>query len=103
MKVECVVICSLCSLRSHAAASYDHLELLRFLVEEAGADVNLEDSDGETPLFVCENVDTAEFLLDAGADPQITNSIGRNCMEVAFDDDREDVARFLAGLMLLLN
>lgn len=48
----------------HAAASYNHLDLLRTLVREFSVDVNLRDEDQETALFVVETVDAAKVLVD---------------------------------------
>jgi hypothetical protein len=49
----------------HAAASYSHAKLLRCLVKEFHADPNkLLDEDGETCLFVVENVECARVLVE---------------------------------------
>ncbi|KAI9158835.1 ankyrin repeat-containing protein [Paramyrothecium foliicola] len=48
----------------HAAASYNHLELLRALVHEFKVDVDLRDEDDETALFVVETVDAAKVLIE---------------------------------------
>ena len=48
----------------HAAASYNHLDLLRTLVNEFHVDVNLKDEDSETALFVVETVAAAQTLLE---------------------------------------
>ncbi|KAG9232068.1 putative ankyrin repeat-containing protein P1E11.10 [Amylocarpus encephaloides] len=48
----------------HAAASYDHLDLLRALVNELHVDVDLKDEDGETALFVAETVECAKTLVE---------------------------------------
>ncbi len=48
----------------HAAASYNHLDLLRTLVNEFHVDVNIRDEDGETPLFVVETVEAAQVLVE---------------------------------------
>lgn len=42
---------SLCS--RHAAASWSHIELLRFLLDNGG-DVNIVDNEGDTPMHMCE-------------------------------------------------
>ncbi len=34
----------------HAAAAYGHIELMRYLLDDAGGDVNIVDNDGDTPL-----------------------------------------------------
>ena len=48
----------------HAASSYNHVSLLRALVLELKADVNLLDEDGETCLFVAESVEVAKCLVE---------------------------------------
>jgi uncharacterized protein len=48
----------------HAAASYNHLDLLRALVHDFGVDVNLKDEDGDTALFVVESVEAARVLVE---------------------------------------
>lgn len=48
----------------HAAASYNHLDLLRSLVNDLNVDVNLKDEDDETALFVVETVDAARVLVE---------------------------------------
>lgn len=61
----------------HAAASYNHIDLLRALVKEFNVDVNLLDEDGETCLFVTENVDIAKCLIEElGIDYNIQNEEG---------------------------
>lgn len=48
----------------HAAASYNHLDLLRILVHEFHVDVNIRDEDNETCLFVTETVEAAKCLVE---------------------------------------
>lgn len=48
----------------HAAASYNNLDLLRVLVNELHASVDLKDEDGETALFVVETADCAKVLVE---------------------------------------
>jgi uncharacterized protein len=48
----------------HAAASYNHLDLLRSLLVEFNVPVDLKDGDGETALFVCETVECARVLVE---------------------------------------
>lgn len=48
----------------HAAASYNHIDLLKLLVTEFHVDINLTDEDGETCLFVTERVDVAKCLVE---------------------------------------
>lgn len=48
----------------HAAASYNHLDLLRELVNKLHVDVNLKDEDNETALFVVETIEAARVLIE---------------------------------------
>lgn len=50
----------------HAAASYNHLDLLRSLITEFQVDINLRDEDGETCLFVVETVEAAKVIVEEG-------------------------------------
>lgn len=50
----------------HAAASYGHLNVLEYLISRGG-DVNVEDDDGDTPLYTVEDIATAEWLVNHGA------------------------------------
>ena len=61
----------------HAAASYNHLDLLRALVTEFHVDVNIKDEDAETALFVVETIEAAQVLIEElGADPTIKSQDG---------------------------
>lgn len=59
----------------HAAASYGHIPLLDYLVS-VGGDVNIRDSDEETPLFTVEDWDTMSWLVDHECDIGATNVEG---------------------------
>ena len=59
-----------------AAVSYNHIDLVEFLISE-GADVNIRDTENDTPLYVAENVKVAQKLLYHGADPFVRNSEGK--------------------------
>ena len=61
----------------HAAASYNHLDLLRTLISEFHVDVNIKDEDGETALFVVETVEAAQILCEElKIDQSIKNTEG---------------------------
>ncbi|KAK9368600.1 ankyrin repeat-containing protein [Lipomyces kononenkoae] len=88
----------------HAAASYSHIELLRYLVSEGG-DVNITDEDGETPLFVVETVEAAKVLIEElGADWKHKNSQGITAQEKFEKEVEEDgepleaIVEYLKGL-----
>ncbi|KAI0206535.1 ankyrin repeat-containing protein [Astrocystis sublimbata] len=81
----------------HAAASYNHLDLLRALVNEFKVDVNLRDEDGETALFVCETVDAVKVLVEElGADVLAQGAHGNTAkQQILADGDFPDVAACL--------
>lgn len=76
----------------HAAASYGHVSVLEYLVSQGiffrngplpidnhlapGGNPNIEDSDGDTPLYTVEDVETAEWLVQHGAVTDRVNSEG---------------------------
>ena len=81
----------------HAAASYNHLDLLRSLVREFNVPVDLKDEDGETALFVVETVDAARTLVEElGLDSTIKNDNGLTARDkIEEEGDWPAVARFL--------
>ncbi|KAI0380566.1 ankyrin repeat-containing protein [Hypomontagnella monticulosa] len=81
----------------HAAASYNHLDLLRTLIREFNVDVNLRDEDDETPLFVVETVEAARLLVEElGADITIKGLEGYTARQkIAEEGDFPDVAQYL--------
>lgn len=71
----------------HAAASYGHIDLLKYLVS-VGGDVNLKDADGDTPLHAVEDVKTAATLVEEmNANWRLKNAEGQTPLAVAEDDD----------------
>ncbi|EPQ31739.1 uncharacterized protein PFL1_01071 [Pseudozyma flocculosa PF-1] len=86
----------------HAAASYGHLDILRFLLSHPSAPsdaANTTDSDGDTPLFVCETVEAARVLIDEfKADPKWKNNEGDTPASSAFENEHEDLATYLRSL-----
>ena len=83
----------------HAAASYNHLDLLRQVVLEFHVDPNLKDEDGETPLFVVETLQAAQVLVDElGIDMSIKNIDGLTAeQKFLAEGDFLSVADFLRG------
>lgn len=86
----------------HAAASYGHLEILRYLLSHSSAPpdaVNTTDSDGDTALFVCESVDAARCLVEEySADAAHKNNEGLTPAQQASENDAEDVASYLRSV-----
>ncbi|KAI2626273.1 ankyrin repeat-containing protein [Xylaria nigripes] len=81
----------------HAAASYNHLDLLRALIREFKVDVNLRDEDEETALFVVETVDAARVLVEElGADIKIKGSDGYTARQkIVEEGEFIEVAEYL--------
>ncbi|OAP60757.1 hypothetical protein AYL99_05759 [Fonsecaea erecta] len=89
----------------HAAASYNHVDLLRALVNEFKVDVNLKDEDGETCLFVAETVEVAKCLVEElHVDLRVQNDEGMDALE-KFESEQEfpEVAEYLRTLPSLLD
>ncbi|CAB4396890.1 ankyrin [Rhizophagus irregularis] len=80
-----------------AAASYNHFDLIEFLISE-GADVNIRDNDNDTPLYVAENVEVARKLLSHGADPFVKNSEGKTPAQVAYEEEWFEVAELYCSI-----
>jgi len=81
----------------HAAASYNHLDLLRSLVNELHVNVDLKDEDGETALFVAETMDCAKVLVEElHADISVRGEEGKTARErIEEDGDFPEVAVYL--------
>jgi len=71
----------------HAAASYNHISLLKSLIQTHRGDPNITDHDGDTPLFVVETVEAACCLVEElNADPKHRNSAGLTAADVIEED-----------------
>ncbi|KAG8168686.1 hypothetical protein KVR01_001435 [Diaporthe batatas] len=83
----------------HAAASYNHLDLLRALVTDFNVPVDLRDEDSETALFVVETVEAAKLLVEElRLDAALTGDEGLTAREkIQQDGDFPAVAQYLAG------
>ena len=81
----------------HAAVSYNHLDLLRTLVNELHVNVDLKDEDGETALFVAETLDCAKILVEElHASISIRGEDGNTAREkIEEDGDYPEVAVYL--------
>lgn len=81
----------------HAAVSYSQFEIVKYLLEH-GANVNVEDFEKDTPLYVAETVEMAQLLLDHGADPKRVNEDGISPAATAYEEGWDAVAELLAGI-----
>jgi uncharacterized protein len=81
----------------HAAASYNHLDLLRSLFVEFKVPVDLKDEDGETALFVCETVECARLLIEEfHADISVRGKDGMTARErIETEGDFPEVAAYI--------
>ena len=86
----------------HAAASYNHLDLLRSLISEFGVNINLKDEDGETCLFVTETVEAAKCLVEElHVDVGVQNDEEMTAAEkFVSEEEFPDVAEYLQGFSL---
>jgi ankyrin repeat protein len=77
----------------HAAVSYGHTELIQFLMS-SGANPNLRDFDGDTPLHFCEEPEVADFLISHGADPSAVNNEGDTLFDKAEEDENVSMIEY---------
>ena len=79
----------------HYAAMFGQVEYIKILLEN-GARINEKNTRGETPLFLAatnSNYYLIKGLIDAGADPALTDNEGRSPLQVVGnnDDDQERI------------
>lgn len=86
----------------HAAASYSHINLLRYLLKHntiKPGDVDVQDDDGDTPLFLVEDVETAKVLVEEfGADAHRKNKEGLSVSEALEENGWSEVAQYIRGI-----
>ncbi|KAK4560555.1 hypothetical protein LTR86_005752 [Recurvomyces mirabilis] len=81
----------------HAAASYNHCDLLGTLTQTYNVDINILDEDGETALFNAETVDIVRLLIELGIDVNLRNSEGQTAEEkLDHEDEQPEIAAFLS-------
>lgn len=83
----------------HAAASYGHLDLLRYLIQQGG-DINIQDEEGDTPLHHVEDLATATALVEEfKADYKIKNGEGQTPAQyIEEEDEFPELAKYLRSL-----
>lgn len=79
-----------------AAVALQSVSLIKWLVNEKGADVHAADKHGYAPLHFADSLDAFNALLDCGADPSLCNPAGRTVLLTLLMCRRNDlVARLL--------
>lgn len=68
--------------------------MLQYLLS-VGGNVNLEDGDGDTPLFCCEDVDTFLLLMKNNANLHHVNHEGQNLLLKVIADENEEFIVYL--------
>lgn len=82
----------------HAAALYNHIELLRYLIQ-SGGDINIKDGDGDTPLHHCDELAAIKTLIsEFGADWHIRNNDGETAFEAYEGEDSPQVQAYYQSL-----
>jgi protein phosphatase 1 regulatory subunit 12A len=83
-----------CCFSDHFQACIDNnLEMVEFLIQR-GSDINKKDNEGWTPLHAtasCGFLSIARFLIENGADLAAVNSDGDLPIDIAYNDDMEDL------------
>ncbi|CAN0182312.1 unnamed protein product [Phaeothamnion confervicola] len=82
----------------HAAAAYAQMGVLNWLIDN-GANVNVIDADGDTPLHHCESVEPAQLLIAKGANVYQQNAAGETPLSSAEESESEELAAFLREAM----
>ena len=81
----------------HNASKNGHLDSVQLLIGH-GADVNLKDGTGETPLHLAsihDHVDVVKLLLDSGANLEANDDQGRTALYAAAESGHSEVLQAL--------
>lgn len=71
----------------HAAAAYNQLVVLEWLIHQEGCNVNAQDTDGDTPLHHCDRSEAARMLIElGGASVTVMNNDGKTALQLKVED-----------------
>ena len=82
----------------HWVADRGHDDALKVLVSDFKVDVNVTDSEGQTPLHyaaACDHLSTVRLLIDLGADKGICDNDGLTAL-TAYEGENEEIKKLLA-------
>lgn len=74
----------------HWAADRGNLDMIRFLVFDLNADVDLKDEDGQTALHYaasCGHTEVVKYLVESGADTSVEDADGATPLSVTSEQD----------------
>ncbi len=80
------------------SAEYGNNNVIKYLIEEKLCDVNLQDDKGDTPLITAakhNKRDTAELLLELGADKTLKDSEGKTALDHAVQNQNNEIIDLL--------
>ncbi|KAJ6619699.1 hypothetical protein B0H10DRAFT_2216539 [Mycena sp. CBHHK59/15] len=95
--VSLLVLPAVVTLHQACRASYGQLQILEYLISRGG-DVNVQDGDGDTPIYTVENVETAQFLVNHGATLDMRNAEGVSPIG-HLREDFDQVASYLQSVV----
>lgn len=75
------------------------MEVVELLLS-TGADVNIGDNDGDTPLHFCERPDIADLILLAGGDMLQLNNNGDSVLDKSIEEDNDDMIIYWVGTLV---
>ena len=83
---------------SFAVRYIDNINIIKYLIEVIGVDVNKENRYGHSPLYIAcilNKSEAVDILIDNGADINKRNQIGYNPLKIAFMEDNSDIVQSL--------
>ena len=82
----------------HCAVQKTCTDVVRVLID-AGADIEIKNNDGRSPLHCAfEVLDNVKMLVEAGAGVNVTDNVGDTCLTLAAYFGHTETVRYLVGL-----
>ena len=86
----------------HKAAFSGHIELIMHL-HKLNFNLNIKDDLGQTPLFVCNNLNTVKCLIECGADMNIVDDRYVTAICNYIEWDQQDIVDYLKEIGINTN